>query len=188
MHTLQDLVEAGDSIVDLEPEEVALLVLKEIADQEKRKGSGAPNRHNFSLRFCNSPQTVQRAIMEGWAWLESSAAITHLPQQDGFFFVTRRGHELLQSCDTAVFTREQILPRHLLHPRIQQKARSAFCAANLIRQCLKHSSKLKSQSGTWAGSRIRISAFRLRGKRFIQRMDGSQTQMLCQRNDKRCLI
>jgi uncharacterized protein (TIGR02391 family) len=65
--------------------------------------------------------------MEAWAWLETSGAIAQLPQQrDGWFFVTRRGRELAQSSDTTVFTREQTLPRHLLHPRIEQKVWSAF--------------------------------------------------------------
>ncbi len=122
----EDIVFA-EAFLTLEPEEVALLVLQDLVAQETHRGSGSPNRHNFSLGFRNHPEPVQRAIMEAWAWLETSGAIAELPQhQDGWFFVTRRGHELAQSSDTAVFTRGQTLPRHLLHPRIEQKVWSAF--------------------------------------------------------------
>jgi uncharacterized protein (TIGR02391 family) len=65
--------------------------------------------------------------MEAWAWLETSGCLAQLPRSDtGFFFVTRRGHQLAERSDTAVFTRSQTLPRHLLHPTIEQKVYSSF--------------------------------------------------------------
>jgi len=127
MTTLHEVADNVHALLALEPEELAQLVLQDIIAQEDNRGSGSPNRHNFSLRFRNHPEAVQRAIMEAWAWLETSGAIAQLPQKDdGWFFVTRRGHELARSSDTTVFTREQTLPRHLLHPLIEQKAWSAF--------------------------------------------------------------
>ena len=127
MTTLHEVADNADALLALEPEELALLVLQDIVAQEKNRGSGSSNRYNFSLGFRNYPEPVQRAIMEAWAWLETSGVIAQLPQkEDGWFFVTRRGHELAQSSDTIVFTRAQTLPRHLLHPRIEQKAWSAF--------------------------------------------------------------
>jgi uncharacterized protein (TIGR02391 family) len=127
MATIHEVADNPEALLALEPEELALLVLQDIVRQEKNRGSGSPNRHNFSLGFQSHPEPVQRAIMEAWAWLETSGVIAQLPQtQDGWFFVTRRGHELTQSADTTVFTRAQTLPRRLLHPRIEQKAWSAF--------------------------------------------------------------
>lgn len=127
MAQLDELAQDTEALLALEPEEVALLVLKSIIMQEKQRGAGAPNRHNFSLRFKSHPESVQRAIMEAWAWLESSGCLAQLPQHDaGWFFVTRRGHQLAEHSDTAVFTRSQTLPRHLLHPTIEQKVYSAF--------------------------------------------------------------
>ncbi len=127
MTTLHEVADNAEALLALEPEELAQLVLQAIVAQEETKYSQTPNRYDFSLEFSNHPKDVQRAIMEAWAWLESSGAIAQLPQQqDGLFFVTRRGHELAQSSDTTVFTREQTLPRHLLHPRIEQKVWSAF--------------------------------------------------------------
>ena len=127
MPQLDQVAESPETLLALEPEELALLVLHEVIAQEKQPSSGRPNRHNFSLRFQNRPEPVQRAIMEAWAWLESSGCLAHDPMwSEGVFFVTRRGHELAKSSDTAVFTRGQTLPRHLLHPKIEQKGWSAF--------------------------------------------------------------
>jgi len=123
-----ELVQTPESLLALEPEELALHVLRQLIVQDEHpQGIGPPNRHNFSLRYKHSPLPLQKAIMEAWAWLESSGAIAHSPQySDGCFFVTRRGHELAKSSSTAVFTRGQTLPRHLLHPKIEQKVWSAF--------------------------------------------------------------
>lgn len=127
MATLHEIAGNSEALLALEPEELAVLVLQAIAAQEKQRTSGPPHRRNFSNGFRNYPDAIKRAIMEGWAWLETSGLIAQLPEQDeGWFFVTRRGHELAQSSNTAVFTHEQTLPRHLLHPRIEQKVWSAF--------------------------------------------------------------
>jgi uncharacterized protein (TIGR02391 family) len=127
MTQLDELAQDTDALLALEPEEVALLVLKSIVAQEKQRHVGPPNPHNFSQRFHNHPESVQRAIMEAWSWLETSGCLAQLPQHShGFFFVTRRGHQLAERSDTAVYTRSQTLPRHLLHPAIEQKVYSSF--------------------------------------------------------------
>ncbi len=127
MAALHEVASNADMLLTLEPEELAPLVLQELVAQEKNRSLGSINRGNFSRGFHSHSEIVQRAIMEAWAWLETSGAIAQLPQQqEGWFFVTRRGHELAQSSDTTVFTRGQTLPRHLLHPRIEQKVWSAF--------------------------------------------------------------
>jgi uncharacterized protein (TIGR02391 family) len=127
MGGLNEVAQDKDTLLALEPEELALLVLREVIAQEGRRDSGSPNRNNFSRRFQGLPEPVQRAIMEGWAWLEASGCVAQLPlHDDGWVFVTRRGHQLAASSDAIVLTREQILPRQLLHPSIEQKVWSAF--------------------------------------------------------------
>jgi len=127
MTQLDELVQIPETLLALEPEELALLVLRDIIFWDKQQVYGPPQHHNVSQRFHDRPKEVQRAIMEAWAWLESSGCLAQEPEQsEGVFFVTRRGHELAESSDTAVFTREQTLPRHLLHPKIEQKVWSAF--------------------------------------------------------------
>lgn len=127
MSELDEVSGDESAILSLEPEELAMLVLKEVLAQEELRHSGPPNRRSFSLRFQGRPESVQRAIMEAWAWLEASGCIAHLPQQDpDWCFVTRRGRQVAERTDTAVYTRGQTLPRHLLHSRIEQKVYSAF--------------------------------------------------------------
>ena len=127
MARLDQLAEKPDTLLALEPEELALFVLEEIIEQERHRSSGLPNQYNFCLRFQNRSETVQKAIMEAWGWLESVGCLARMPlDSEGYRFVTRRGYELAKSCDTAVFTRGQTLPRHLLHPLIEQKVWSAF--------------------------------------------------------------
>src|SRR5438046_10150723 len=122
MANLYEVAGTPEVLLTLEPEELALLVLQAIIAQEKQRTSGVPHRRNFSNNFRNHAESVKRAIMEAWAWLETSGAIAQVPEHDeGWFFVTRRGHELAKSSDTAIFTRAQSLPRHLMHPRIEQK-------------------------------------------------------------------
>lgn len=124
MARLQDLVDTPDTVLALEPEELALLILDELIEIE-RHGT-EPHRKNFILRFRNFEQ-IHEALMEAWAWLESSGCLVQSPLKDeGWRFITRRGRELAKSSNTAVFTREQTLPRHLLHPLIEQKVWSAF--------------------------------------------------------------
>lgn len=127
MATLHEVAKNPETLLALEPEELAPLVLQDIVAEEKRGPSGGVGRYNLSLGLHNYSEPVQRAIMEAWAWLETSGAIAQFPgSQDGWFFVTRRGLKLAQSSDTTVFTRVQTLPRHLLHPLIDQKVWSAF--------------------------------------------------------------
>ncbi len=127
MSRLEKIAERPDDLLALEPEELALLVLQDIIEEEKRPTAPRPNRKNFSGRFESRDERVQRAIMEAWGWLESAGAIAQRPLvEEGNFFVTRRGHQLAQSSETAVFTRAQTLPRHLLHPVIEQKTWSAY--------------------------------------------------------------
>ncbi len=75
MATLNEIAKKEDVLLALEPEELALLVLQAIVAQEKDKVCGIPNRKNFSGGFKARSKPVQRAIMEAWAWLETSGAI-----------------------------------------------------------------------------------------------------------------
>ena len=126
MTSVRELVDSPDVLLSLQPEELASVVLQDLVTAEKTRNAGRMNRHNYSLEFRNSGDEVQRAIMEAWAWLENTGCLACQPGNDGWFFVTRRGHQLSQTSEPAVFSREQTLPRHLLHPTIEQKAWPPF--------------------------------------------------------------
>lgn len=125
--TLTKLVAEPESLLGLEPEELAGFVLTELISLERTKGSGDLNRYNFSLRYRSAPQGVQQAIMEAWLWLEREGCIAPMPATQGeWVFVTRRGKRLADAQDTSAFKRADILPKQFLHPVIAQRVWSSF--------------------------------------------------------------
>jgi uncharacterized protein (TIGR02391 family) len=121
MVTLHELLQNRETLLSLQPEELAIVVLQELLLRYRRQGwfqrDGMVQRQD---------DDVMMAIMDGWERLASAGCIAHHPTRSNAFFVTRRGQELAKSSDTTAFTLEHLLPRLLLHPVVEQKARSAF--------------------------------------------------------------
>ena len=96
------------------------------------------NRHNF-LNFWGvegcPPQTkdrFERALAEAWAWLEREYLIASLPGAGAShgFFITRRGEKLIDRGAAEAYRQATVLPRSLLHPRIEARVYSSFlCGA-----------------------------------------------------------
>lgn len=128
--TLHELLAQDREVVlGLEPEELAGPLLAELIRQEQQTGSGDLNRYNF----CNAmrgeqPEDILRALMEAWIWLEQEGLVAPKPlsSNGGWVFVTRRGHRLAASQDTAAYKHSNLLPKKFLHPVIAQKVWSAF--------------------------------------------------------------
>ncbi len=128
MATLAELMERPDDLLELEPEELALPVLKELVRCEQQRGLGQLNRQNFSNPYSGEqPDTVGRALMEAWIWLEREGLIAPDPRKErDWVFVTRGGHRLAEATDTTDYSRTKLLPKEFLHPQIVQKVWSAF--------------------------------------------------------------
>ena len=127
MATLGELPQRPEDLLALEPEELALVALKQLVVHEERGDLGDLNRHNFSNSHRGYPEDVQKALMEAWVWLEREGLIAPQPmQQRDWVFVTRSGHELARTVDAAAYGRHKFLPKEFLHPRIAQKVWSAF--------------------------------------------------------------
>jgi len=125
--SLADLVADPDTLLALEPEELAgPLLLDLVLRQDRDKARIGLSRHNYTLNFRSSPEDVQRAIMEAWVWLEPELCIALKPMSQGIYFVTRRGKQLADSQDTSAYKRATLLPKEFLHPVIAQKIWSAF--------------------------------------------------------------
>ena len=128
-----DIVPDYETLLTLEPEELAGVVIEFLNSNEERN-PGVLNSHNFSL-----PDTVDgypskkkdeilRLLMEGWVWLEREGLIAPQPASMGeqWVFITRRGHQLTDRSKLESYRHSNILPRQLLHPLIAQKVWSAF--------------------------------------------------------------
>jgi uncharacterized protein (TIGR02391 family) len=122
--TLRELVNDPETLLSLEPEELAAFVLKDLTASEN--AGETINRHNYCLGFQR--QDVQKAIMEAWVWLEREGCLAPKPGliAGNAVFVTRRGKRLAESQDTSAYKRSGLLPKEFLHPVIAQKVWSAF--------------------------------------------------------------
>jgi uncharacterized protein (TIGR02391 family) len=122
-----------DAAFQLEPEELAGIVIQYLNslppnDQQQL------NRHNFltfwGVQDCprQELERLQYALAEAWAWLERECLIAPLPGTGGShgFFVTRRGRKLIDRGAFEAYRRTSVLPRPLLHPRIDARAYPSF--------------------------------------------------------------
>ena len=119
-------------LLSLEPEELAGIVLEYLNSLSPTESSQL-NRSNFSL-----PHTVQeyptdyqerisQALMEAWVWLEREGLIAPKPGIGGeWVFITRRGKLLEKAVDLEAYRKSDMLPKHLLDPRIAHKVWSTF--------------------------------------------------------------
>jgi uncharacterized protein (TIGR02391 family) len=121
-------------ILELEPEDLALPLLRDVAESEQR-GDAPPHLGNFmngvGIHLGSHPskvvEAVQRALTEAWVWLERELLLAPRPDQHSrFMFVTRRGHAFLESGDVASLHAMGLLPKGVLDPALSAKVRAAY--------------------------------------------------------------
>lgn len=120
-------------VLKMPAEELGILILQRL-DKERS------SNHNL-WNFANSPLiaewarrdgvdrlVLQRALAEGWAWLENQGFLAPSPDQASgcWRFITRRGRDLLQSRHPRAWVTGGLLPPEVLHPRLVEKARPPF--------------------------------------------------------------
>jgi hypothetical protein len=123
-----------DVALQLEPEELAVPLLKILWQCQDTKQSGLLNRYNFtlpgSLKDYTDPsnhEVVARAITEAWVWLEREGLIAPQPGQTGdFVFVTRRGNKFRETPGVINFKAASLLPSETLDPTLVRKVRAPF--------------------------------------------------------------
>jgi len=73
-------------------------------------------------------ENLKPAFAEAWAWLERECLIAPLPEAGGSlgFFITRRGRKLVDRNAYEAYRRATVLPRSLLHPRIDARVYPSF--------------------------------------------------------------
>jgi uncharacterized protein Ymh len=91
------------------------------------------NRYNFGLSHIvrdypqDHQESICRALMEAWGWLEREGLLAPKPGSQGeWVFITRRGRQLTTQKEVRRYRHANLLPRQLLHPRIAQKVWSSF--------------------------------------------------------------
>jgi len=129
----KDIFPPADTILDMEPEELAPLVLKFLNES----GSQKLNMHNFSLGtnpdfimwagedLRRRNEILQRLIVS-WRWLERELFIAPQPGNVNWAFITSRGKEVLESQDFETYQKGHLLPSEGLDPILVRKVKQAF--------------------------------------------------------------
>jgi uncharacterized protein (TIGR02391 family) len=141
MPTLLEILPPPDVVLNLEPEELAGIVMEYLHSMSPQELASL-NRNNFggSLFYrtdlCPLPyrsldsdtrEKITQAVMEAWFWLEREGFLAPKvgPNRDAFF-ITRRGQRVKNAINLAAIRKADLLPRKLLHPLIAEKTWSLF--------------------------------------------------------------
>ena len=120
-----------ETVLELEPEELAPIVLRHLARAEKSK----LNRYNFTLGTDpdfikwagRNQEQVKERLMVAWMWLEKELFIAPEPgTQDDWAFITPRGRKILESQDFSTYIKGYLLPSEGLDPVLVRKVKQAF--------------------------------------------------------------
>ena len=131
MPSIYELIPDHELLLNLEPEELAGIVLEYL--NSLSEGSAELNRYNFSLPHTVSDyprehqRSISRALMEGWMWLEKEGFVAPEPGQTGeWIFITRRGLRVRNAKALDAYRLANLLPKQLLHPAIATDAWASF--------------------------------------------------------------
>lgn len=120
-----------ETVLELEPEELAIFVLKHLSEG----GSQQLNRHNYTIG--TSPDFVAWAgsykeqisdrFMVAWMWLEKELFVAPKPgQSGGWAFITQRGRKILEDQNFETYRKGNLLPSEGLDPILVRKVKPTF--------------------------------------------------------------
>jgi uncharacterized protein (TIGR02391 family) len=123
--TILNLLPSHRAALELEPEELAGVILQYLAAQGPT--SYQLNLVNFiSQNAAGVGEDLQQALVEAWAWLEREGLIAPKPGTASWYFVTRRGRTVSEPDKLAAYRKGNLLPQQRLHPLIAQKVWATF--------------------------------------------------------------
>lgn len=122
-----------ETVLDMEPEELAPLVLRQLSESGQQK----LNMHNFSLgndsdfiAWAGSDhrrrQEVSQRLIVAWRWLERELFIAPQPGNIDWAFITPRGKAVLEAQDFETYKKGYLLPSEGLDPILVRKVKQAF--------------------------------------------------------------
>lgn len=176
MGRFDDVFPPIDIALELEPEELAVFVLKYLDEQPNI------NRYNFTLG-TNSDMSLyvtdnrQRTVfcerlMEAWMWLEKELLVAPRPGQQGdWAYVTPRGKRVLQEQDFTSYRRGSLLPSDGLDPVLVRKVKPLFIRGDYdlavfaaFREVEERTRQLSSLTDSDYGRDLMLKAFGPSGK------------------------
>ncbi|PIR69625.1 MAG: TIGR02391 family protein [Candidatus Niyogibacteria bacterium CG10_big_fil_rev_8_21_14_0_10_46_36] len=133
MNTYEQIFPPIETVLDMEPEELAPLVLKHLSESGQQK----LNIHNYTLdtdpdfikwagdNHKRRQEVLQRFIV-AWRWLERELFIAPQPGDINWVFITPRGRVVLESQDFDTYRKGHLLPSEGLDPVLVRKVKQAF--------------------------------------------------------------
>ena len=132
MQSIHSLISDHKILLELEPEELAGIILEHLNSNGTKKRSMF-SRSNLTsggvLRDYprESESEIRYALAEAWIWLENQGLIAPDPSQNGgWFFITRRGHKLEDRTAVEAYRKTNLLPKELLQPVMIDKVWPLF--------------------------------------------------------------
>ena len=121
-----------ETVLELEPEELAVLLLQYLVNQEASV-NGDLNLHNFVIGTDLRNYSVDKyaeigeAMTEAWIWLERELMLAPTPGKERqWLYVTRRGKELATAGDIGNYKRGNIISPNTLDPILASKVVHLF--------------------------------------------------------------
>lgn len=127
---VKDVFPPPEIALELQPEELAMFLLKHLRQLEQSGSITDLNLHNYigSTNIDNyageQVGTISMAITEAWIWLENEGMIA--PQVRlgrDWVYVTRRGQQLLEYSDVSIYLKGKLIPERTLDPVLTRKVR-----------------------------------------------------------------
>ena len=131
---LEALLADPDTLVRLEPEEIATHLLERFRNTTP-EGGATQHLGNFINSLAPYPQqapaAVEAALTQAWRWLDREGFITESARQAGFYYISNRGKRALESgVPASAFAKARLLPRGFLHPAIADEVSTLFIRGN----------------------------------------------------------
>ena len=132
MTSLPDSILDVETLLELQPEELAGAILLDLVTNRRRVVPYDFIQQLFQLHQGRYPPEqrgeAERPILEAWNWLvrEGLLAEEHNPAGPREFFITQRGQTIADPDDFAAYRKSSLFPKHLLHPTIAKKCWLTF--------------------------------------------------------------
>lgn len=130
--SITDLLPPPGEAVELEREELAVLLLRHLAEIDRSEYLHLGNYFGSAQvsAYCDQipDGLLTRALTEAWMWLEREGMLAPRVEQPGrdWVFVTSRGHQLLAGQTWDGYRRASILREFTLVPALVQKVLPTF--------------------------------------------------------------
>src|SRR5690349_2131391 len=124
---ITEALPTADSVLQLEPEELAPYLLAYLSEDKNRLHPNQLFESSIGdsiLRHYKNDTRVEEALREAWSWLVREGLLVE--RKSGWHFISRRGQRLKGRQDFAAYRRSSVLPKASLHPVIAERVWSAF--------------------------------------------------------------